>query len=178
MNDRGTRTPADADRERMAQELQRLRELDTYDLQVRWRRTFGRSASRHLPKHLLLRILAYKLQAGAFGDLDRSTVRMLEQIARDATKASSSGDRLSKVVPPVEETRGIKPGTLLVREHDGVLHRVTVQARGYEWKGQTFRSLSEVARAITGTRWNGPRFFGLRPGGTPTQSKGASEVRS
>src|SRR5215207_6851654 len=109
MNDRGTRTPADADRERMAQELQRLRELDTYDLQVRWRRLFGRSVPRHLPKHLLLRILAYKLQAGAFGDLDRSTVRMLEQIAWGATKARSSGDRLSKVVPPVEEARGLKP---------------------------------------------------------------------
>lgn len=177
MTSRENRTPADADRARMAKELQRLRELETYDLQVRWRRVFGRSAPRHLPKHLLLRILAYKLQADAFGELDRSTVRMLEQIARDATKARTRGDRLSKVVPPVEETRGLKPGTLLMREHEGVLHRVTVQGRGYEWKGQTFRSLSEVARAITGTRWNGPRFFGLRQGGTAAQSKEASEVR-
>jgi hypothetical protein len=177
MNNRETRTSADADREWMAQELQRLRELDAYDLQVRWRRVFGRSALHHLPKHLLLRILAYKLQADAFGDLDRSTVRMLEQIARDATKARTRGDRLSKVVPPVEETRGLKPGTLLVREHEGVMHRVTVQARGFEWKGQTFRSLSEVARAITGTRWNGPRFFGLRQSGGSAQGNGASEVR-
>src|SRR3954468_23589379 len=169
MSDRETRKSADADRQGVAQEAQRLRELETYDLQVRWRRVFGRSALRHLPKHLLLRILAYKLQANAFGDLDRSTIRMLEQIARDTTKARTRGDRLSKVVPPVEEARGLKPGTLLVREHEGVLHRVTVQVRGYEWKGQTFRSLSEVARAITGTRWNGPRFFGLRQGGTAAQ---------
>ena len=177
MSDRETRTRADADRQPIAQQLQRLRELETYDLQVRWRRVFGRSAPRHLPKHLLLRILAYKLQADAFGDLDRSIVRMLEQIARDAAKARTSGDRLSKVVPPVEETRGLKPGTLLVREHEGVLHRVTVQVRGYEWKGQTFRSLAEVARTITGTRWNGPRFFCLRQGGTTAQSKRALEVR-
>jgi len=177
MSDRETPTRADADRQRIAQELQRLRELETYDLQVRWRRVFGRSAPHHLPKHLLLRILAYKLQADAFGDLDRGTVRLLEQIARDAAKAKTKGDRLSKVVPPVEETRGLKPRTLLVREHEGVLHRVTVQVRGYEWKGQTFRSLSEVARAITGTRWNGPRFFGLRQSGASIQSSGPFEVR-
>jgi hypothetical protein len=177
MSDRETRTPADAGHQRIAQELQRLRELETYDLQVRWRRVFGRSAPRHLPKHLLLRILAYKLQADAFGDLDRGTVRLLEQIARDTAKAKTKGDGLSKVVPPVEETRGLKPGTLLVREHEGVLHRVTVQAKGFAWNGQSFRSLSEVARAITGTRWNGPRFFGLRQGGTTAQSKRALEVR-
>jgi hypothetical protein len=102
---------------------------------------------------------------------------VLEQIARDAAKAKASGDKVSKVVPPVEEVRGLKPGTLLVREHEGVLHRVTVQAKGFAWNCQSFRSLSDVARAITGTRWNGPRFFGLRQNGTTAQSSGASEVR-
>src|SRR5215212_6194929 len=102
MSSREAQAPVQTDRLRIAQELKHLRELLTYDLQVRWRHTFGRSAPHHLPKHLLLRILAYKLQADAFGDLDRETVRMLEQIARDATKARTRGDRLSKVVPPVE----------------------------------------------------------------------------
>src|SRR5918993_2673887 len=162
MSSREAKMPAETDRQRIAQELKRLQELETHDLQVRWRRTFGRSAPHHLPKHLLLRVLAYKLQADAFGDLNRETVRVLEQIAREAARAKASGDKVSKVVPPVEEVRGLKPGTLLVREHEGVLHRVTVQAKGFEWSGQSFRSLSEVARAITGTRWNGPRFFGLR----------------
>ncbi len=162
MNGREPLHPMDSDRQRTAQDLRHLQDLDTYDLQVRWRRTFGRSAPRHLPKYLLFRILAYRIQADAFGDLGRETVRVLEQIARDAAKAKTSGKALSKVVPPVEEARGLKPGTLLVREHEGVLHRVTVHAKGFEWNGQSFRSLSEVARAITGTRWNGPRFFGLR----------------
>jgi hypothetical protein len=177
MSDREAQTSADAGRQRMAQELQHLRELDLYDLQVRWRRTSGRSAPHHLPKHLLLRILAYKLQADTFGDLDRDTVRTLEQIAREAAKAKASGDTVSRVVPPVEETRGLKPGTLLVREHEGVLQRVTVQAKGFAWNGQSFRSLSEVARAITGTRWNGPRFFGLRPSGTRALHNRTLEVR-
>ena len=177
MNSREAQTLAETDRQRMAQELKRLRYLEMYDLQVRWRRTFGRSAPHHLPKHLLLRILSYKLQANAFGDLDREMVRMFERIARDAAKAKSSGEKESKVVPPVEEVRGLKPGTLLVREHEGVLHRVTVEAKGFTWNGQSFRSLSEIARAITGTRWNGPRFFGLRQSGSRTQSNGASEVR-
>src|SRR3954453_966528 len=117
MSTREAHTPANGDRQRIAQELQRLRDLETYDLQVRWRRTFGRSAPDHLPKHLLLRILAYKLQADALGDLDRATVRTLVQIAREAAKAKARGDKLNKVVPPVEEVRGLKPGTLLVREH-------------------------------------------------------------
>jgi hypothetical protein len=177
MSSRKAQTPAESDRQRMAQELQRLRELETYDLQVRWRRTFGRSAPHHLPKHLLLRILAYKLQADAFGDLDRETIRMLGQIAREAAKAKTTGTKDTQVVPPVEEARGLKPGTLLVREHEGVLHRVTVQAKGFTYNGQSFRSLSEVARAITGTRWNGPRFFGLRQNGASAQVNGAQEVR-
>jgi hypothetical protein len=177
MSSRDAQTPAQTDRQRIAQELQHLQELDMYDLQVRWRRIFGRPAPHHLPKHLLLRILAYRIQANAFGDLDRESARTLDQIARDAIKAKARGDEMSKVVPPVEEVRGLKPGTQLVREHEGVLHRVTVQTKGFSWSGQSFRSLSEVARAITGTRWNGPRFFGLRQSGARAPRKGIPEVR-
>ena len=64
--------------------------------------------------------------------------------------------------PPVSDARPLKIGAEFVREHDGVLHRVRVVEGGYAWSGTTYRSLSEAARAITGTRWNGPRFFGLR----------------
>ena len=63
---------------------------------------------------------------------------------------------------PVPDRVGIRPGTLLVREWEGVPHRVMVMAEGFAWNGSTYPSLSKVARAITGTRWNGPRFFGLR----------------
>src|SRR5215204_2305314 len=94
-------------------------------------------------------------QAAVFGDLDKATARLLDRIADDA----GSGKR---VEVPVPDRVGIRPGTLLVREWEGVCHRVMVMAEGFAWNGSTYPSLSKVARAITGTRWNGPRFFGLR----------------
>jgi hypothetical protein len=136
--------------------LATLATLDLHGLRVRWRKLFRKEAPAHLTRALLLRILAYRIQANAFGDLDRETARFLDRIARQRR----AGDK--SPVLPVAETRTLKAGAQLVREHDGVLHRVTVVEGGYAWSGTTYRSLSEVARAITGTRWNGPRFFGLR----------------
>jgi len=132
-------------------EIARLRGLDLSGLQGRWRTMFGRRAPAHLPRHLLLRIIAYRLQADLHGDLDPATVRSLDRLA----KAGSTG---SAPLPDAS----LRPGTLLVREWDGVLHRVEALDQGFAWNGTSYRSLSQVARAITGTRWNGPRFFGLR----------------
>jgi hypothetical protein len=109
------------------------------------------------------------MQANAYGDLDRETLRFLEQVRRESERRGK-GAKGKGVVPPVPERRGPKPGTLLVREHEGTLHRLTVIEGGFAWNGTEYRSLSEVARAITGTRWNGPRFFGLRS--PKTQSRG------
>ena len=78
---------------------------------------------------------------------------MLDRLARDGRDGA---------VIPLPELRATKPGTLLVREWEGALHRVMVLEQGFAWNGQTFDSLSKVAHAITGTNWNGPRFFGLR----------------
>jgi hypothetical protein len=139
-------------------EIARLSSLDLDELRVRWRRLFRKPAPPHLPRYLILRIIAYRIQANAFGDLDRETIRFLDQIA----KQRRSGNRSKAIVRPVAQKRGLKPGTLLVREHDGELHRVMVMENGFAWKGGIYKSLSEVARAITGTNWNGPRFFGLR----------------
>jgi len=88
------------------------------------------------------------------GDLDRATIRSLEQIA--------SAGRIASAPVPAPGARPLKAGTLLRREWNGVLHAVTVAPDGFAWDGATYSSLSKVARAITGTRWNGPRFFGLR----------------
>jgi Protein of unknown function (DUF2924) len=74
-------------------------------------------------------------------------------------------------IPPLPERRSLKPGTELVREHAGALHRVVVLADGFAWNGARYRSLSEVARAITGTNWNGPRFFGLRDKAKPARPR-------
>jgi Protein of unknown function (DUF2924) len=133
-------------------EIARLRGLDLVGLQARWRTMFGRRAPAHLPRHLLLRIVAYRLQADRHGDLDPATARSLDRLAKAGASRSA----------PLPDASSVRPGTLLVREWDGVLHRVMALDQGFGWNGTSYRSLSQVARAITGTRWNGPRFFGLR----------------
>jgi len=132
-------------------EIAHLRGLDLSGLRARWRTSFGRRAPAHLPKHLLVRLLAYRMQADALGDLDAAPARLLDRLARQNGEAAQ-----------VAADVGLRPGTLLVREWDGTSHRVMVLDDGFAWNGATFKSLSQVARAITGTRWNGPRFFGLR----------------
>lgn len=148
-------------------QLAALQAMDVQDLRIRWRRLFRKPAPDHLPRYLLVRMIAYRIQANAYGDLDRETIRYLNEVGRQWRKrrAAGTGKSLKQSPPPIPPaplTRGLKPGTLLAREHNGVLHRVTVVDDGYAWNGSTYRSLSEVARAITGINWNGPRFFGLR----------------
>jgi len=133
-------------------EIARLRALDLPSLQARWRTMFGRRAPAHLPKHLLVRIIAYRLQADVHGDLDPASVRYLDRLAKSRSDRSA----------PLPEMTSVRPGTVLVREWDGVVHHVMAVDEGFAWNGTSYRSLSQVARAITGTRWNGPRFFGLR----------------
>jgi hypothetical protein len=136
-------------------EIAHLRGLDLEGLRARWRMVTGRRAPVNLPKNLLLRLLAYRLQANIHGDLDAGTIRFLERIISDPRLQASSS-------LPQPDADLVSPGSLLVREWDGVSHRVMALAEGFAWNGATYHSLSQVARAITGTRWNGPRFFGLR----------------
>ena len=153
-------------------EIAQLRDLDLAALRQRWQKLYGRPAPAHLPQYLLFRIMAYKIQADAFGNLDRETIRFLDAVAQDWKKRKAAGARSSKApppIPPVPPRRSLKPGTLLAREHDGELHRVVVMQDGFAWKGRTYGSLSEVARAITGTNWSGPRFFGLKADPKPAR---------
>jgi hypothetical protein len=154
-------------------EIARLGDLDLDALRLRWRKLFRAGAPPHLPRSLLLRIIAYRIQANAYGDLDRATLRFLDKIAREreARRASGETRRAVPPIPPVDQRRSLKPGTELVREHAGTLHRVVVVTDGFSWKGAPYRSLSEVARAITGTNWNGPRFFGLRDRPQPARPR-------
>ena len=146
-------------------EIGQLRGLDLAALQARWHSLRGRPAPRHLPKHLLLRLLAYQLQAAAHGDLDPATRRYLDQVAQ----ADASGAE-EPVQLPVPNARAVRPGTILVREWAGGVCHVTALEDGFAWNGTTYRSLSQVARAITGTRWNGRRFFGVAAANGPTAS--------
>ncbi len=155
----------------LSQEVAALASLDLEELRGCWRKLFRRPAPVHLPRYLVLRIIAYRIQANALGDLDRETVRFLDAVAEDWQKRRAAGQRSSKrppPIPPVPDKRSLKPGTILAREHNGELHRVMVLDEGFAWNGRTYGSLSEVARAITGTNWNGPRFFGLRDKAKPS----------
>ena len=149
--------PAVPDRESLDNEIARLRGLDVGELRARWHTVFRRAAPPHLPRHLLFRILAYRLQADRLGDLDADARRVLDRIG------SGSSDGIDRLVADLNRSRtGLKPGTLLTREWDGHLQQVMVLADGFSWNGNSYRSLSKVALAITGSHWNGPRFFGLR----------------
>jgi hypothetical protein len=158
----------------LAAEIEDLSRLDLDELRVRWRQRLRSAPPAHLSRSLVLRLLAYKLQARAFGDLDRETARALDRIERERVRRRSAGRAKPKAPPPIPPgpiSRSLKPGTLLAREHGGQVHRVTVTAEGFAWNGAVYQSLSEIARRITGTRWNGPRFFGLRD--RPASSDGA-----
>jgi hypothetical protein len=162
----GRRMTSDAAHQaHLDQQLDELSTLDLQDLRVRWRKLL-RTQPPQLSRPLLLRLLAYRLQARAHGDLDRETVRYLNRVARERTRRKAEqGRRNAKApppIPPVPTSSRLKPGTLLAREFNGTMHRVTVTQEGFAWQGSTYSSLSEIARLITGTRWNGPRFFGLR----------------
>lgn len=137
-------------------EVARLRGLPPVALRARWRAITGRSLPKGISGPLLVRLLAYRIQADAFGGLSPETERLLGQIG--------SG----RAVPLPE--RRENPGTVLVREWNGTRHHVMVLKGGFGWNGETYRSLSELAFAITGTKWSGPRFFGLK-------SKGSQESR-
>jgi len=117
-----------------------------------------RPAPAHLPRHLLFAILAYRTQADRLGDLDHETKQVL-----DRTDAKDTGAMMSARLVSFDQRRTeLTPGTVLVREWNRQSQRVMVMADGFAWNGGTYDSLSKVAFAITGTKWNGPRFFGLR----------------
>jgi hypothetical protein len=154
--------PAIPDREALDNEIARLRGLDVADLRARWQTVFGRRAPPHLSRHLLFRILAYRLQADRLGDLDADSRRLLDRIG------AGPSEGIDRVLADIKRTKTeLRPGTLLTREWDGHLQRVMVLADGFSWNGTTYPSLSKVAFAITGSRWNGPRFFGLRDKSIP-----------
>jgi hypothetical protein len=141
------------DRDALTAEIAALSKASIEDLCERWKTLYGKEPSAHIGRSFVIRAIAYRLQEKAFGGLKPSTRRLLARVA-EATAAGSS--------PKSSSVRKAEPGTILVREWQGSTHRVTVLGDGISFKGKRFRSLSEIARKITGSRWSGPRFFGLR----------------
>jgi hypothetical protein len=103
-------------------------------------------------------MLAYRIQADAMGDLDPGTAKFLKRVVG----TSSNAEILSLAAAIDQQRAGPPQGTVLSREWEGRTHRVMVVEGGFAWEGRTYASLSKIAHTITGTRWNGPRFFGLR----------------
>ena len=141
-------SPLSFDADAVEAEVGRIRSLGITALRARWRLMFGAPPPVGLTKDIIKRLIAYRIQERAFGGLDRETKKLLDRLARGKTRA--------------ELNRRLKPGAVLVREYQGTRHTVTVVPEGFSWQGATYPSLSIIARAITGTSWNGPRFFGLR----------------
>jgi hypothetical protein len=142
----------------LSAEIARLSDLPIGDLRARWRTVFRKVPPPTLSRNLLFRTLAYRLQADRFGDLDAETRRIL-----DSVKLDGRGDTLKGVIAGFRRPDWkLQPGTVLSREWKGKMHRVTVTSDGFGWDGKTYKSLTQIAYAITGTRWNGPRFFGFR----------------
>jgi hypothetical protein len=137
----------------VAKALVRLSELTIFELRGEWRRLHRTPPPMRLSRDLLTRGITYKLQERAYGGLSMATARKLEQAA-----AGPPSRGAAKPTPSVS----LRPGTRLVREWGGGTHTVLIHADGIEWRGQRYHSLSVVARKITGARWSGPRFFGLR----------------
>lgn len=147
-------------------EIVRLRGLGLTDLRAVWQQHYGTAVPKTLRRKILILSIAWKIQADAVGGLKPSTRKYLRQAAEDArsgvaVRAFSSGR--------------IKSGTKLIRAWRDKTHTVTALADGFEWQGSRYRSLSEIARNITGTRWNGLVFFGVKP--SPLKSKGVSSPK-
>jgi Protein of unknown function (DUF2924) len=134
-------------------ELDRLTAMPIAGLRVRYREVFRSDPPKAFGPDLLRRSIAHRIQEKAYGGLSRSAQRLLDQMM--TAYAAKPGGRI--VLP-----RRIKPGSVLVREWKGKSHRVMVLAEGFAYGSETYSNLSEIAVLITGTRWNGPRFFGLR----------------
>ncbi len=130
----------------LADELARISALDIDGVRACWRQTFRRAPPRSLGRDMLARILAYRLQEQQLGGLAPAHRKLLEQATRGR----------------IQGARRLKVGTVLVREYQGVLHEVSIVPGGFHWRGTTYASLSTIAKAITGTAWSGPRFFGVR----------------
>ncbi|MGQ0456288.1 MAG: DUF2924 domain-containing protein [Hyphomicrobium sp.] len=136
----------------IAAELLRLEALTNFELRGEWRRLHHLQPPKSLSRDLLLRGITYKIQERAFSGLSKSILRKLT-----GTKPEALSPDNRRAAPRTV----IKPGTRLVREWNGDTHTVVVHADDVEWRGTRYRSLSVVAREITGAHWSGPRFFGL-----------------
>jgi Protein of unknown function (DUF2924) len=148
-----TRKVSDREREKLSAEIADLESLDLNQLRALWKLLYEIEAPPNLSRDWLRRAVAYRIQENLLGGLKPATRRLLERVAEDARVREPS-----KVLP----MRKVGPNTILIREWGGTQHEVTVIENGLMFRGKRYRSLSQVARMITGSQWSGPLFFGLK----------------
>lgn len=139
----------------LRREIAALGDLDLYELRARWLTFYHRPAPRFFRRDLLIRGIAYEMQAKVYGGLSVKIRRQLQKIAPAADNSASFA--------AADLPRRLRPGTRLVRAWKGVTHTVNVLEDGFEWQEKRYRSLSAIAKVISGTNWNGNTFFGLKP---------------
>jgi hypothetical protein len=138
--------------EELASKIKLLLSLDPAALKEKWKDLFSENPSPPIGRSMLIRAIAYRLQERAFGGLKPSAQRILDRVSDGHISFES------KRAP----TREATAGTVLIRKWGGVTHRVTVLDHDVVYRGRRYKSLSEVARVITGTHWSGPLFFGIK----------------
>ena len=159
-----SRSFSDPEREKLSGEITALQSLDVEQLKARWRTLYKTEAPARFSRDLLIGGVAYRLQERALGGLKPTTRRLFQRIAADAR-----AQRPLRLTP----VRKLEPGAVLIREWGGVKYTVVVLESGFSLRGQRYRSLSQVARQITGSHWSGPLFFGLKDRTKTEASDGA-----
>jgi Protein of unknown function (DUF2924) len=140
-------------REKLTGEIAALESLNLGQLKSRWRALYETQAPARFSRDLLIAAVAYRMQERALGGLQPATRCLFQRVAADAH---------ARLPPRLAPLRMLEPGAVLIREWNGAKYKVAVQKDGFSFRGQHYRSLSAVARLITGSRWSGPLFFGLK----------------
>lgn len=163
--------PPERERSPIETEIGRLEQASLDELRLNWRNRWGRLAPAHIHRGLLFRLMAYRIQAEAFGSLDRNVVKALDRLDRDSTSTAVAPNGTPGVSAATSRRAGrptkaaepqpliLKPGAVLTREWQGRIERVMTVEGGLAWNGKIYPSLSAVALAITGVKWSGQRFF-------------------
>jgi hypothetical protein len=144
---------SDREPEKLAGEIAGLQSLDVKQLRACWRTLYGKEAPTRFSRDLLMRAVAHRIQERVLGGLKSGTRKLFQRTAADVHR-----QRPVKLA----SARKLEPGAVLIREWRGIKHQVVVQEHGFSNGGKHYRSLSEIARLITGSRWPGPLFFGLK----------------
>ncbi len=161
-------------KEQLHTELANIQGKSLEALRAQWTKLFKLEPGPWISRDVLIRGLAWKLQEVMFGGISKTAARRMAQLSAELIDHGA--------IKPAQ-ANAFKPGTRLVREWQGRVHEVVITEGGFIWSGSTYSSLSQVARLITGTRWSGPRFFGLKEGGgraeqppNPIPSTGRTKV--